>query len=137
MANHDNQCCEMKELDVEAVELWEDSHSRFEQRVHEKSVEYNPESKFFKVTQEIRGCFVIVNRSLTIECVNNLIALVLFSIINALKLCHTIITINCSVFCTLLNVIVKVKVSPLQAMKAHGGCGCKGPHIHRHGTRKR
>ena len=25
---------------------------------------------------------------------------------------------------------VKVKVSPLQAMKAHGGCGCKGPHIH-------
>ena len=22
---------------------------------------------------------------------------------------------------------VKVKVSPLQAMKAHGGCECKGP----------
>ena len=32
---------------------------------------------------------------------------------------------------------IKVKVSPLQAMKAHGGCGCKGPHIHSHGTRKR
>ena len=32
---------------------------------------------------------------------------------------------------------VKVKVSPLQAMKAHGGCGCKGPHLHNHGTRKR
>ena len=32
---------------------------------------------------------------------------------------------------------VKVKVSPLQAMEAHGGCGCKGPHIHSHGTRKR
>ena len=31
----------------------------------------------------------------------------------------------------------KVKVSPLQVMKAHGGCGCKGPHIHSHGTRKR
>ena len=31
----------------------------------------------------------------------------------------------------------KVKVFPLQAMKAHGGCGCKGPHIHSHGTRKR
>ena len=30
----------------------------------------------------------------------------------------------------------KGKVSPLQAMKAHGGCGCKGPHIHSHGTRK-
>ena len=25
--------------------------------------------------------------------------------------------------------MVKVKVSLLQAMKAHGGCGCKGPHI--------
>ena len=32
--------------------------------------------------------------------------------------------------------IYKVKVSQLQAMKAHGGCGCKGPHIHSHGTRK-
>ena len=31
----------------------------------------------------------------------------------------------------------KVKVSPLQAMKAHGGYGYKGPHIHSHGTRKR
>ena len=31
----------------------------------------------------------------------------------------------------------KVKVSPLQAMKAHRGCGCKGPHIHSHGTRLR
>ena len=31
----------------------------------------------------------------------------------------------------------KVKVSPLQAMEAHGGCGCKGPHIHSHGTRMR
>ena len=30
-----------------------------------------------------------------------------------------------------------VKVSPLQAMKAHAGCGCKGSHIHSHGTRKR
>ena len=29
------------------------------------------------------------------------------------------------------------KVSPLQAMKAHGDCGCKGPHIHNHGTRMR
>ena len=34
-------------------------------------------------------------------------------------------------------VLVKVKVSPLQAMKAHGVCGCKGPHIHSHGTRMR
>ena len=31
----------------------------------------------------------------------------------------------------------KVKVSPLQTMKVHRGCGCKGPHIHSHSTRKR
>ena len=31
----------------------------------------------------------------------------------------------------------KVKVSPLQAMKAHEGCECKGPHIHSHGSKKR
>ena len=31
----------------------------------------------------------------------------------------------------------KVKISPLQAMKVHGECGCKGSHIHSHGTRKR
>ena len=30
---------------------------------------------------------------------------------------------------------VKVKVSPLQAKKAHGGCECKGPHIHSCDTR--
>ena len=30
----------------------------------------------------------------------------------------------------------KLKVSPLQAMKAHGGCACKDPHIHSHSTRK-
>ena len=29
-----------------------------------------------------------------------------------------------------------VKASPLQAMEAHGECGCKGPHIHSNGTRK-
>ena len=46
--------------------------------------------------------------SLTIECVNNLIVLTVFNIINALKLGHTIITINCSVFCTLLNIIVQL-----------------------------
>ena len=33
--------------------------------------------------------------------------------------------------------ILEVKVSPLQAMKAHVGCGCKGLYIHSHGTRKR
>ena len=31
----------------------------------------------------------------------------------------------------------KVKVSLLQAMKAHGGCGFKGPHVRGHGTGKR
>ena len=34
-------------------------------------------------------------------------------------------------------ILKKVKVSPLQAKKAHVGCGCKGPHIHSHGTRMR
>ena len=29
-----------------------------------------------------------------------------------------------------------VKISPLQSMKAHGGCGCKGPHTHNHCTRR-
>ena len=36
-----------------------------------------------------------------------------------------------------LNYVQCKKVSPLQAMKAHGRCGCKGPHIHSHGTRMR
>ena len=27
------------------------------------------------------------------------------------------------------NVILKAKVSPVQVIKTHGGCGCKGPHI--------
>ena len=31
----------------------------------------------------------------------------------------------------------KVKESPVQAMKALVKCGCKGPHIHSHGIRKR
>ena len=31
---------------------------------------------------------------------------------------------------------VKIKISPLQTMKAHGGCECKGPYIRNHGTRK-
>ena len=35
------------------------------------------------------------------------------------------------------HILLLIKVSPLQAMKAHGGCGCKGPHIHSHSTRKR
>ena len=40
-------------------------------------------------------------------------------------------------FQTCANLKGKGKVSPLQAMKAHGVCGCKGPHIHSHGTRMR
>ena len=36
-----------------------------------------------------------------------------------------------------LFIMLKVKIPPLQAMKAQGGCGCKGPHIHSHGTMKR
>ena len=27
--------------------------------------------------------------------------------------------------------------TPLLAIQAHGGCGCKGPQIHSHGTRRR
>ena len=41
------------------------------------------------------------------------------------------------IFSFISNILVKVKVSPLQAMKAHGECGYKGPHIHSQGTRMR
>ena len=34
------------------------------------------------------------------------------------------------------NFHVKIKLSPLQAMKAHRGCGCKGPLIYSHSTRR-
>ena len=37
----------------------------------------------------------------------------------------------------IIIIIVKGKGIPCHAMKAHEGCGCKGPHIHSHGTRKR
>ena len=49
-------------------------------------------------------CSTIVSRSLTKEYVWIiwLLLYVVFNIINALKLCHTIININCSVFCTIL-----------------------------------
>ena len=33
--------------------------------------------------------------------------------------------------------MLKGKVSPIQAMKAHRGCDCKGKHIHSLGTTKR
>ena len=36
-----------------------------------------------------------------------------------------------------LHISRKGKGTPLQNMKALGGCGCKGPHIHSHGTRKK
>ena len=51
--------------------------------------------------------FVIVSRSLTIECVNNSIALAVFSIIIALKPYHIIVTIICSVSWSLANIIVQ------------------------------
>ena len=41
------------------------------------------------------------------------------------------------VACTFDMIMAKVKVSPLRAMKALGTCGCKGPHILSHDTRKR
>ena len=37
----------------------------------------------------------------------------------------------------IIFIIIKAKGTPLQTMKAHGGCECKGPHIHSHGTRRR
>ena len=62
MADSDKQCCEMEEMDLDALELWEDSHGNFEQKVHERSVHYesNPNSPFFEITKQIRGCFVII-----------------------------------------------------------------------------
>ena len=60
MAESDDQCCEMREMDLDPVELWEDSHGRFEQKVHELSPKYEPNSPFFKITKQIRGCFVII-----------------------------------------------------------------------------
>ena len=60
MAETDEECCEMREMDLDAVELWEDSHGRFEQKVHELSPKYEPNSPFFKITEKIRGCFVII-----------------------------------------------------------------------------
>ena len=41
MAACDEQLCEMKEVDLQPVELWEDNHSRFEQEVQENSHKYN------------------------------------------------------------------------------------------------
>ena len=37
----------------------------------------------------------------------------------------------------IITILIKVKVSPLHAMKAHRGSGCKDPHIYSDGTRKR
>ena len=60
MATKDDECCEMRETDLDAVELWEDSHGRFEQKVHDLSPKYESNSPFFKITEKIRGCFVII-----------------------------------------------------------------------------
>ena len=60
MAAGDDQLCEMKEVDLQPVELWEDNHSRFEQEVQEKSHKYKPNSPFFQVVSQIRGTFIII-----------------------------------------------------------------------------
>lgn len=60
MATGDEQLCEMKEVDLQPVELWEDNHSRFEQEVQEKSHLYNPNSPFYTVVSQIRGTFIII-----------------------------------------------------------------------------
>ena len=60
MAESDEQLCEMKELDLQPVELWEDKHSLFEQEVHEKSQKYSPNSPFYQVVSQIRGTFIII-----------------------------------------------------------------------------
>ena len=60
MAACDEQLCEMKEVDLQPVELWEDNHSHFEQEVQEKSHKYKSDSPFFKVVSQIRGTFIII-----------------------------------------------------------------------------
>ena len=46
MAGCDDQCCEMREMNLDAVEFWEDSHNRFQQKVHELSPKYESNSPF-------------------------------------------------------------------------------------------
>ena len=54
------QCCEMEEVEVQAVELWEDNHSRFEALFQEKRSFYKPSSQFFKIVSKIRGTYIII-----------------------------------------------------------------------------
>ena len=37
----------------------------------------------------------------------------------------------------ILTIIIIIIIINNNNMEAHGGCGCKDPHIHSHGTRKR
>ena len=60
MAECEVQCCEMAEVEVQAVELWEDNHSRFESLFQEKRNFYKPNSQFFKIVSKIRGTFIII-----------------------------------------------------------------------------
>ena len=60
MAECDVQCCEMAEVEVQAVELWEDNHSRFENLFQEKRHFYESNSPFFEVVRKIRGTFIII-----------------------------------------------------------------------------
>ena len=60
MAECEVQCCEMAEVEVQAVELWEDNHSRFETLFQEKRTYYKPNSTFFKIVSKIRGTFIII-----------------------------------------------------------------------------
>ena len=60
MAVSDVQCCEMAEVEVQAVELWEDNHSRFENLFQEKRKFYKINSPFFQIVSQIRGTFIII-----------------------------------------------------------------------------
>ena len=45
--------------------------------------------------------------------------------------------INLKDFRILIRIAPYTLKIEVKTMKAHGGCGCKGPHMHSHGTKKR
>ena len=56
----DVQCCEMAEVELQPVELWEDNHSRFENLFQEKRNLYQENSPFFDYVRKIRGTYIII-----------------------------------------------------------------------------
>ena len=60
MADGGVQCSEMEEVELQASELWEDNHSRFENLFQEKRQYYKPNSSFFQVVSKIRGTYILI-----------------------------------------------------------------------------